>query len=275
MRVIALLLLAGQPQPIVGGEPAPNDGAVVSLRVNGVSRCSGVLIGPRTVLTAAHCRSLFAGDAEVVVFVEPGQLTRQVVAGHPHPLWRERLPPHDLMLLELAEPVPGVTVVPLHSRTLSASDVGRALRVVGWGVSEPGEGNGTRRQVTVPLRQLLPYQLEAGTAGMQACLGDSGGPVLIGEGGVEAVAGIVSGGGPACDASSFHARVDIDTAWIAETSAAWDAVATCRADGVCLEACGGADADCPVQESGCSTSGVVMVTAALALVLLLLLRERR
>jgi hypothetical protein len=40
MRVIALLLLAAQSQPIVGGGPAPSDGAVVSLRVNGVSRCS-------------------------------------------------------------------------------------------------------------------------------------------------------------------------------------------------------------------------------------------
>lgn len=54
--------VAGRVEPIVGGEPAEERFATAKVYLEG-GFCSGTVIGPRTVLTAGHCR----GAVRVVI----------------------------------------------------------------------------------------------------------------------------------------------------------------------------------------------------------------
>src|SRR5438067_6616761 len=52
---------------ITNGDTDDGDPAVVALRHQGVTICTGTLIAPRVVLTAAHCLAL--GDDQLDVFL--------------------------------------------------------------------------------------------------------------------------------------------------------------------------------------------------------------
>jgi protease YdgD len=86
LTLAALLLLGAGPPPLPGVGPA--DGrvvvnadaapwnAVARLQIPGVSRCTAVFVGPRTVLTAAHC----LWNIRLHRFVPPGQV--HVLSGY-------------------------------------------------------------------------------------------------------------------------------------------------------------------------------------------------
>ena len=137
-------IMAGAPPDSPAAHVDPNTAAspwagVGSVIVNG-KPFSGVVIGPRYVLTAGHV----AGDPQHTKL----QLNLSREAAHViavakvyrHPAFKNFDPQHprdDLAILVLAEDVPaGVPIYPLHRGDI---DAGAVLTFVGYGASGPGD----------------------------------------------------------------------------------------------------------------------------------------
>ena len=189
--------------------------------------CSGTLITPTAVLTAAHC--LAFDPVRVAVTVRPTGTTRADVyiasAFVSHPRFSlASVPVADVGIVRLATPVANVQPLPLVSHTPRPRTRGV---IVGYG--DDGFGNfGDKRIGTVQLRRCprglhvqgtavrlgkaLCWRPTFGTS--DTCSGDSGGPLIV-DGGV---AGVTSGGigATVCPGQlSFDTNVVRYRAWIA------------------------------------------------------------
>lgn len=180
---------AQAPRALVDGAEAPGLTAVVALLDGaGALVCSGVLIRPHVVLTAAHCVSRVAGEPSVVFVqgdVSEAQTAYPVAMWERHPDYFAPLFDNDLALLALGTPPPAVPAS-LASQSPD-SWVGASLRVVGYGCTDldTEQGAGLRRVKTDAVQLLTDTgKLRHGES---TCRGDSGGPLLTMEGQVVAI----------------------------------------------------------------------------------------
>lgn len=240
LLMAAVLLLACQPvaeaptassprtavRPIVQGTDAPGDGAAVALiarrtRCAGeppVLLCSGALIAPDVVLTAAHCLDVFGPEGPHEVYLgevllphsEPAPRGRfaRVARAVVHPDYDSRTHAHDAALLRLAAPV-DVAPFPLPDAAGATLTAGASVRVVGYGdTKDVNAPSGRRRQGTLMVTQVEPAAFRARPSPSMSCVGDSGGPVLLRDGAREVLVGLTASGDVACRAEAFNVRVD-------------------------------------------------------------------
>lgn len=183
------------PKVINGASCAqPERAAVILLNVqsaSGTSVCSGTLIAPTKILTAAHC--LPAGTSRVLVGVWTASGS---VAGRPARAWAvhpqfartSSALVNDAAVIVMGSPMPNPTMAVMVSSTSSA---GQGVYIAGWGA--PGFDLAVGFTTLTAVSDIsLRYSYSGALS--NTCVGDSGGPVYRRAGGRAAVVGITSSG---------------------------------------------------------------------------------
>ncbi len=192
---------------LIGGTVDNDDPSVVALVEKGKPVCTGTVVAPLAVLTAAHCVTDVSPDqvllrvAGLPDFVLP--VTNAVVDPDYDPLRRTA----DLAFVQLGTvaPTPPVPVI----ATQLASPVGRRVRLVGFGVDASfSPSSMKRRQGAAEIVGATNDSLQLDAAETRTCFGDSGGPALAMVDGAEEVVGVASHGNVRCDGVSVETRLD-------------------------------------------------------------------
>jgi MYXO-CTERM domain-containing protein len=212
-RALALLAAA-----LVGGTTDPDDPAVVAIARHRIACddapatiCTGVLVAPRVVVTAAHCLDgvIARGGLEVAFGADARQASRVIVVEDfaIYGGYDAQTGDGDVAALLLAEDAP---VAPIAPPAGSIADVaqGGALRAVGYGVTAWNAGDaGVKRAGALALGDVRAASFDATPAPAMTCVGDSGGPVFAASSGE--LVGITSRGDTGCVASAVNARYDV------------------------------------------------------------------
>lgn len=154
-----------------------------------VGSCTGTVIAPRAILTAAHC--LQPPATSVLVFLGSGpQQTASSFAAHPS--WREANPSSfDVGVILMPADI-GRTPKPiLLSRD---ARVGETAVISGWGKDSGAGVSATLRAgvATITAVTASTVQTTSTTTASSVCQGDSGGPLLVQDGDTWAIAAVIS-----------------------------------------------------------------------------------
>lgn len=195
-------------QAIVDGEPSFELAVVALLTADDRAYCSGSLVAPGLVLTAAHCL-----DHGVPTAVRVGDRTIAVRGHRIHPDYDARSLHADLAILRIPDrETPSLS---LRHEPLDAGWLGRPVRVIGFGATSGVEltTDGRQRARTTTIERIEETRLRHGPS---SCDGDSGGAVVDEATGV--LVGVISSGPRGCVHYGRATRVDVYLDWIAGES---------------------------------------------------------
>ena len=239
----AVLLFVGPADAIVGGGVPSAEGigrSVVTIVGSRGNFCSGALIAPRLVLTAAHCVQPGA-TYKIVEYgadKQPRLQDAKSVAIHPG-FDMAAISAHrataDVALLQLDSPPKGKNASTLGTPQLPIA-AGNRFTIAGIGVTIRGEGSsgGTVRVAglvatgqpgSLQIRLVDPVGMGI-RDGLGACTGDSGGPVFEDRPGGAAIVGVISwstgpNGSAGCGGLTGVTPLTLYRDWILKTAREW------------------------------------------------------
>ncbi|MDQ3365176.1 MAG: trypsin-like serine protease [Myxococcota bacterium] len=270
--------LATADSQVIGGTSVPVgqwQDVVAVLGASGV--CTGTLIAPTVVLTAAHCDSI---DAERVVVgasdYRVDGVDHEVASFTAHPTF-------DVAVIVLATPVVGIAPRRIAtSCTYDGFAQGMPVQLVGFGrTDQTRTADSKLHEAMVTVRDpscmggrgcnpdLAPNgEFVAAGESTNSCFGDSGGPVYLETPRGTLLIGAVSRGvadaDAPCSGGAIYSRVDKVAAWIESTAAVELTTDSCD-----VQRAAAAD-----DAAGCSTGGRCS-SSALLVVLAVLFGFRR
>ncbi|HSL24116.1 MAG TPA: trypsin-like serine protease [Vicinamibacterales bacterium] len=176
-----------------GAECRAGTSAVVLINLrdragNAVGACSGTIIAPRVILTGAHCL-----DEEVTtarIWLGTGaEIVAESFAHFPNYSQGNSATP-DVGIVRMAQ---DLAPAPVPLLTTRDPRVGETAVIAGWGRNQASVP-ATLRAGTAVLSAVGPLYLETqfSATASSICSGDSGGPILLSEGGTWTVAGVIS-----------------------------------------------------------------------------------
>jgi len=246
-RIIAgLALLAVTPaHAIVGGGAPSADGvgrSVVTIVGSRGNFCTGAVIAPKIVLTAAHCVQPGA-DYKIVEYgadKQPSLQDVKSVAIHPAFNMQAMLAHRataDVALLQLGSPAKGKTPSTFGMPNIPIL-VGSRFTIAGIGVTLRGDGKSggtirvaglvaTGKPGTLQIRLVDPVNQGARDR-LGACTGDSGGPVFEDKPSGPVIIGVISwstgpNGSAGCGGLTGVTPLTLYRDWLLQTARQWGA----------------------------------------------------
>lgn len=183
------------------GDAHPYVGAVYA---GGALQCSGVLVAPTIVATAGHCGA--DGTRVSVGFDTKQDGGRRLLAGT---LEVDAAKKSDLAVVVLDAPAPVAPAALPGAFAAESLAKGASITSVGYGYSgRAADGSfvydGLRRSAASPLLRVAKSTLVLSTRTAGPCLGDSGGPQLVGD----TVVSVTSAGSKDCSGQAEGYRLD-------------------------------------------------------------------
>jgi len=208
--------------------------------------CGGSIIASNWIITAAHCTkddfntTIPASEMVVTVGANNPRITTQgkdylVSEVIVHELYDPNTLENDIALLRLAEPINYTNAVPIklvsaNDATGGATDPGVLSWVTGYGLTRvrPATYPTTLQKIQLPIvsnqtastvwPNIASTDLMAGfeNGNKDACIGDSGGPLIVPVANGFKLAGLVSWGSSNCNTYGAYTRVSLFESWITQ-----------------------------------------------------------
>lgn len=182
--VLGLLLLCGftladseKDYMIINGEELvlKDWGFAVKLKSGESPECSGVVVGPKAILTTAHCGA--QGAAVTITLADAGTITGKLERSSLYPV-----KDHDVAIIVLDSAVDKAKVG-VYAMVSGTATVGNEIYLMGYGCTEAGGGTGSDGKLRggkSAIKSFSGFDMISSTPGGAAvCFGDSGGPVLL------------------------------------------------------------------------------------------------